>query len=35
MAIGLSNDGNQVFNTACTMAWCHTLVDFEVKTSRF
>ena len=36
MAIGLSNDGKWVFNTACTMPWCHHGVgDFEVKTSRF
>ena len=35
MAIGLSNDGKWVFNKACTMAWCHTVVHFEVKTSRF
>ena len=35
MAIGESNDGKWVFNTACTMPWCHTVVHFEVKTSRF
>ena len=35
MAIGLSNDGNRVFNTACTMLWCHTVVQFEVKMNRF
>ena len=35
MAIGLSNDGKWVFNTACIMAWCHTVVHFEVKMSRF
>ena len=35
MAIGLSNDGKWVFNKACTMPWCHTVVHFEVKTSRF
>ena len=35
MAIGLSNDGKWVFNVACTMPWCHTVVHFEVKMSRF
>ena len=35
MAIGLSNDGKWVFNTACIMPWCHTVVHFEVKMSRF
>ena len=35
MAIGLSNDGKWVFNTACTMPWCHTVVHFEVKMSCF
>ena len=35
VAIGLSNDGKRVFNTACTMPWCHTVVHFEVKISRF
>ena len=35
MAIGLSNGGKWVFNKACTMAWCHTVVHFEVKTIRF
>ena len=35
MAIGLSNDGKWVFNKACTLPWCHTVVHFEVKTSRF
>ena len=35
MAIGLSNDGKWVFNMACTMPWCHTVVHFEVKISRF
>ena len=35
MAIGLSNHGKWVFNKACTMPWCHTVVHFEVKTSRF
>ena len=34
-AIGLSNDGKWVFNKACTMPWCHTVVHFEVKMSRF
>ena len=35
MAIGLSNDGKWVFNKACTMPWCHTVVHFEVKMRRF
>ena len=35
MAIGLSNDGKWVFNTACIMPWCHTVVHFEVKMSHF
>ena len=35
MAIGLSNDGEWVLNTACTMPWCHTVVHFEVKMSHF
>ena len=35
MVIGLSNDGKWVFNKACTMPWCHTVVHFEVKTIRF
>ena len=35
MAIGLSNDGKWVFNMACTMPWCQTVVHFEVKMSRF
>ena len=35
MAIGLSKDGKWVFNKACTLPWCHTVVHFEVKTSRF
>ena len=35
MAIGLSNDSKWVFNKACTMPWCHTVVDFQVKMSRF
>ena len=34
-AIGLSNDGKWVINKACTMPWCHTVVHFEVKMSRF
>ena len=24
-----------LINKACTMAWCHTVVHFEVKMSRF
>ena len=35
MAIGLSKDGKWVFNTACNMPWCHAVVHFEVKMSRF
>ena len=35
MAIGLSRDGKRVFNTACTAPWCHAVVHFEVKMSRF
>ena len=35
MAIGLSNDGKWVFNMACTTPWCHAVVHFEVKMSRF
>ena len=35
MAIRLSNDCKSVFNKACTMPWCHMVVHFEVKTSRF
>ena len=35
MAIGLSNDGKWVFNKAWTMPWCHTVVHFVVKMSRF
>ena len=35
MAIGLSNAGKSVFNKACTLPWCHTVVHFEVKASRF
>ena len=35
MAIALSNDGKWVFNMACTMPWCHTVVHFEVKMIRF
>ena len=35
MAIGLSKDGKWVFNTACTMPWCHTVVHFEMKMSCF
>ena len=35
MAIGLSKDGKWVFNKGCTTPWCHAVVNFEVKTSRF
>ena len=35
MAIGLSNDGKWLLNKACTAPWCHAVVHFEVKMSRF
>ena len=35
MAIELSNDGKWVFKKACTTPWCHAVVHFEVKMSRF
>ena len=35
MAIGLSKDGEWVFNKACTTPWCHAVVHFEVKMSRY
>ena len=35
MAIGLSKNGTWEFNKVCTMPWCHTVVHFEVKMSRF
>ena len=35
MAIGLPKDGKWVFNEACTMPWCHTVVYFVVKMSSF
>ena len=35
MTIGLSEDGKWVFNKACTTPWCHAVVHFEVKMSRF
>ena len=35
MAIGLSKAGKRVFNKACTTPWCHAVVHFEVKISRF
>ena len=35
MAIGLSTEGKWVFNMAYTMPWCHMVVHFEVKMSRF
>ena len=35
MAIGLSKDGKWVFKKACTTPWCHAVVYFEVKMSRF
>ena len=35
MVIGPSKDGKWVFNMACTMPRCHTVVHFEVKMSCF
>ena len=35
MAIALSKDGKWVFNKAFTTLWCHAVVHFEVKMSRF
>ena len=35
VAIGLSKECKSVLNKACTMRWCHTVVHFEVKMSRF
>ena len=35
VAIGLSKECKRVFNKACTMPWCHVVVNFDVKTSRF
>ena len=35
MVIGLLKDGKWVFNKACTTPWCHAVVHFEVKMSRF
>ena len=35
MTIAVLKDGKWVFNKACTVPWCHTLVHFEVKMSRF
>ena len=35
MAIGLSKDGKWVFNEACTTPWCHAVVHFQVKMSRY
>ena len=35
IAIGLSKECKWVFNKACTMPWCHAVVHFEVKMSRF
>ena len=35
IAIGLSKECKSVFNMACTMPWCHTVVRFEVKMSHF
>ena len=35
MVFALSKDGKWVFNKACTTPWCHAVVHFEVKMSRF
>ena len=35
MAIGPSKDGKWVFNKVCTTPWCHAVVHFEVKMSRY
>ena len=35
MAIGLSKGVKWVFNKACTTLWCHAVVHFEVKVSRY
>ena len=35
MAIGVLKDGKWVSNKACTTPWCHAVVHFEVKMSRF
>ena len=35
MAIGLSKKCKSLLNKACTVPWCHAVVQFEVKMSRF
>ena len=35
MTIEVSNHGKWVFKEACTTPWCHAVVHFEVKMSRF
>ena len=35
MAIGLSKVSKWVFNKVCTTPWCHTVVHFVWKMSRF
>ena len=35
IAIGPLKDCKWVCITACTMPWCHMVVHFEVKMSRF
>ena len=35
IAMGLSKGCKLVFNKACSMPWCHIVVHFEVKMSRF
>ena len=32
---GVSNECKSVFNKACGMPWCHTVVHFGVKISHF
>ena len=34
-ANGPSKRCKRVFNKECAMPWCHTVVNFEVKMSRF
>ena len=35
IAIQISIECKSVLNKACTMPWCHAVVHFEVKMSRF
>ena len=34
-AFGLSKECKRVFNEPCSTPWCHAVVHFEVKMSRF